>query len=58
MNLAVQQRDDFRSQVGDKPHLGENHRLMADVSIGKFIQDLYLKSGFQAKSWYEDYGVS
>jgi AraC-like DNA-binding protein len=58
MNLAIQKQDDFRSQDSDKPQLSENQHLMADVSIGKFIQDLYLKSGFQAKSWYEDYGVS
>ncbi len=58
MNLAIQKQDGFRSQVNDKPHLSKNQHLMADVSIGKYIQDLYLKSGFQAKSWYEDYGVS
>jgi len=58
MNLAAQTQDDFRSQLSDKSHLGENQHLMADVSIGKYIRDLYLKSGFQAKSWYEEHGVS
>jgi AraC-like DNA-binding protein len=58
MNLAAQTQNDFRSQLSDGSHLGENQHLMADVSIGKFIRDLYLESGFQAKSWYEEHGVS
>jgi AraC-like DNA-binding protein len=58
MNLAAQTQNDFRSQLSDGSHLGENQHLMADVSIGKYIRDLYLKSGFQAKSWYEEHGVS
>ena len=38
--------------------LKANEHLMSDVSIGKFIRNVYLQSGFDVSSWYEDYGMS
>ena len=58
MYLTAHKQDNSRSHISDELHLRENQHLMADVSIGKYIRDLYVKSGFQATSWYEDHGVS
>jgi AraC-like DNA-binding protein len=58
MYMAAEKRHADRSEASCGFHLTANEDLKADVSIGKFIRDVYMKSGFKVESWYKDYGVS
>jgi AraC-like DNA-binding protein len=58
MYMAAEKRHADRSEASCGSHLTANEDLKADVSIGKFIRDVYMKSGFKVESWYNDYGVS
>jgi AraC-like DNA-binding protein len=58
MCAATERRKQIRSASNCGTYLTADAHLKADVSIGKYIRDLYVRSGFPVESWYRDHGVS